>query len=82
MVSGMGFEISGNFDGFEKKIYEEMSNRMHEAMAEGLAEKAREHGLSSADSIELDISSDSESAELQIDAERVRARANEILKED
>lgn len=82
MVTGMGIEISGNWDDFEKNVYETMSDQMHEAMAEGLAEKAREHGLSSADSIELDVSSDSESAELQIDAERVRARANEILAGD
>lgn len=72
----MGVEFTNNFDQVAKQIMAEASETMHEAMAEKVAAAAREHGMSNADSIELDVSEDSEG---HIDADRVRARANEIL---
>lgn len=80
MVSGMGFNISG-FDDLQKNIHTAMTDQVHEALAEQLAEKARELGLDSADTINLEIETDSDSDGIQIDAGRVRARASEILAE-
>lgn len=77
----MGVEFTNNFDQVAKQIMAEASDQMHEAMAQRVAERAREEGVSSADDIQLEVSSDSDEPELQIDAERVRARANEILAE-
>lgn len=78
----MGIEFTSNFDQIAKQIMAEASDRMHEAMAQGVAERAREEGMSTADNIQLELTSDSDDPELQIDADRVRARANEILAGD
>ncbi len=75
----MGIEFTNNFDQVAKQIADEASDTMHEALAERVAETAREHGMSNADAIELEISEESEG---HVDAERVRARANEILAAD
>jgi len=75
----MGIEFTNNFDQIAKHIIDEASDTMHEALAEQVAATARENGMSSADGIELEISDDSEG---HVDAERVRARANEILAGD
>lgn len=53
------------------------SDDVHEAMAQEVAAVAVEEGLGSADSISIQAQSDA--AELPIDVERVRRRANEIL---
>ena len=78
----MSFEIHSNLHGLAKRLTEGVVDQMHEAMANGVAAKAREHGLSTADNIDLDLTSDSDDPTLQIDVERVRARANEILASD
>ncbi|WP_295105318.1 hypothetical protein [uncultured Microbacterium sp.] len=74
----MGFNISG-FDDVQKNIHKAMSDQVHEALAEQLAEKARELGLDSADTINLEIETDSDHDGIQIDAQRVRDRASQIL---
>lgn len=78
----MSIEFTSNFDQIAKQIITEASDQMHEAMAQGVAQRAREEGLTSADSIQLELASDSDDPNLQIDTDRVRARANEILGSD
>lgn len=75
----MGIEFTSNFDRVAKQIMNEASDAMHEALAERVAATAREHGMSNADGVELQVSDDSEG---HVDAERVRARANQILAGD
>lgn len=74
----MSIKFTSNFGDIANQIVAEASEAMHEAMAEELAAKAREHGLSNAATIKLQVSAGSEG---YIDAERVRARANQILAE-
>lgn len=52
---------------------------MHEKMAEGLAEQMRELGRDTADGVAIETDVDSDDPKWQIDVERVRRRANEIL---
>lgn len=51
----------------------------HEHFAQDLAATARANGMSTADQIEIEIESVPAEAGWEIDAERVRRRANEIL---
>lgn len=74
----MGLEFTNNFDLVAKQIMTEVSDKMHEGLAQQLAEAARERGMSNADAIRLD----SDEPGSDIDVERVRARANEILAAD
>ncbi|WP_413320307.1 hypothetical protein AA0Z99_05745 [Agrococcus sp. 1P02AA] len=70
--------ISGDgFDGMFDDVMRQASDDAHEEMARGLADTARGHGLKDADSIELDLRSNS--VDSLIDAERVRRRANDLL---
>lgn len=59
------------FDNLANQIGDEM----HEAVAQQLADIARENGLTSADNIQLNV----EGNDGTIDEARVRRRANEIL---
>lgn len=75
----MGIEISGDsLDGLADRIEKQATDIMYERLAESVAEKAREAGLSSADSIDIDIDIETDTG-TEIDVERVRRRANEIL---
>lgn len=67
--------INGALDGFVKDAVEQM----HESMAQGLAEQMRELNRDSADGVVLDVATDTDDLRFQVDAERVRRRANEIL---
>lgn len=66
---------------FAKKLHQTLSDQLHEAMAQRLAEKARELGLNSTDSIRFEIASEDEASDFQIDADRVCSRADAILAE-
>jgi hypothetical protein len=68
-----------DIENFLKNAMQAAGDEAHEHFAQGLAKTAREEGLTSADSIKLTTESDSK--EFTIDAERVRRRANEILRE-
>lgn len=61
------------FDDFERQA----TDQLYEQLAQGLADQARDLGLTSANSIELESVSDE--SDFQVDPERVRRRANEIL---
>lgn len=63
--------------GIEKMIRDAIADQVHEALAEKVAERAREQGYSRADSVQID--EESETGGVEIDPERVRARANEML---
>lgn len=75
----MRIEFMSNFDRIAAQIIDDASDTMHEALAEQVAATARENGMIIADGIELEISDDSEG---RVNAERVRARANQILAGD
>lgn len=79
----MGIEFTNNFGDVAKQIERDIRKSMldgaHEAAAEALADRARELGLSTTDEITLSVTEDSD---LQIDAARAHARANEILAAD
>lgn len=51
----------------------------YEAVAETVAARLREQGLTTADGVDLELSTDAD--EVQLDVERVRARVNEMLAE-
>ena len=74
---GIKFSGGGNFGSFFDNVLKKASDDAHEHFAQKLAEKARENGMTSADDINLEVSSDSE--EFPIDGKRVKRRANEIL---
>jgi hypothetical protein len=77
MGSQMGVKWSGDgLEGMFDNVMQEASDQIHESLAEEVATKVRAAGLTTADDVELDIESD----EIEIDYERVRARANEILR--
>lgn len=76
----MGITISGDFDGLADKFMSMARDQAEEAAAEAVAEKARSAGLGSADTIKIDLTVDGDDdGKLGLDAERIRARANEIL---
>ena len=72
-VSWTGGGIEGLFDGLLKQG----NDLAHEAAAEVVAQKARGLNLQTAN--EIQISATTDSPEITLDIERVRARANEIL---
>jgi hypothetical protein len=67
--------LTNNFEGVEQYVVDQM----HEAMAQGLADKMRELNRDNANDVELDLQTDTDNPQYQIDGERVRKRANEIL---
>jgi hypothetical protein len=71
--------ISNNFDNAFNDIERDAVNQMHETLAQGLAENMRELGRTDADAVVLELESDTDDPRFQIDGERVRRRANEIL---
>jgi len=73
----MSVTISGNLDDFFDNVLKHASDEMHEHFAKGVAERARESGMTSADNVDIHASSDS--SEMPIDIERVRRRANQLL---
>jgi len=77
----MGIEIHSNmgdaFGHFERLAVD----AMQEEMAQGLAAQARTLGLESTAQIDLEIESDTEDPAYALDADWIRARADEILKE-
>ncbi|WP_417555607.1 hypothetical protein [Microbacterium sp.] len=78
----MGIEITNNGgEDFLDDIRRMALDDAHEELAEGLAERMREMGRTDADGVEIDIDTDTDDPDYAIDAERVRARANEMLRE-
>ncbi|MCI4658930.1 hypothetical protein [Cryobacterium zhongshanensis] len=71
--------ISSNLDDALDDFVKNAVEPMHESMAQGLAEEMRELKRASADGVVLDVATDSDDPRFQVDAERVRRRANEIL---
>ncbi|QCR40988.1 hypothetical protein C1N74_11585 [Microbacterium sp. SGAir0570] len=61
------------FDG----VWGFVSDQVHEAAAQQIADVARSEGLQSADSVSIELEPTDDGVE--IDVERVRRRANEIL---
>ncbi|MDI9889958.1 hypothetical protein [Microbacterium sp. IEGM 1404] len=62
---------------FTKKIMREISDAMHEQMAQAVADAVREEGLASADQVE--ISTETDDPSMPVDVARVRRRANQLL---
>jgi hypothetical protein len=71
--------IASDFDDAFKKFEQNALDQMHEAMAQGLAEQMRELDRDNADAVDLKLETDTDDPRFQIDGERVRRRANEIL---
>lgn len=71
-------------DDLEAEMIRAALEEMHEEYAQGVADAAREAGLTSADDIEIQIEKRGETDDprLTIDVDRVRARANAILSEN
>jgi hypothetical protein len=76
---GRMINIASDFDDAFKKFEQNALDQMHEAMAQGLAEQMRELDRDNADAVDLKLESDTDDPRFQIDGERVRRRANEIL---
>lgn len=74
--------FSDDFEGIIDDIIKEAVSEMEERMATDLAQQCRDSGLSSADSVEIDIEHTPESGDIRVDPERVRARANALLAAD
>jgi len=77
----MGIEITSSFDDAFIDFERQAVDLMHEQLARGLADQMREMGRDTADNVELELESDTDDPAFQIDGERVRRRANEILAE-
>lgn len=77
----MAIRIESNWDhdDFAADIMRQALDDAHEHFAQDVAAAAREDGKTTADDVVVEIGADSD---VEIDVERVRARANEILKED
>lgn len=75
-IAGAGWPGDDFFSGFDAQD----GDGMIEMMAQEIAERARDAGLVSADSIPID--SGLELGTLPIDVARVRRRANDILASD
>lgn len=76
----MGIEIHSNLGDLGDELERGAIAAVQEQMAQGLAEHMRELGRSDANAVDLELESDTPGFE--IDAEWVRARANEILAAD
>ncbi|WP_344820253.1 hypothetical protein [Microbacterium soli] len=74
----MEMSASG-FGDFAKDLKNMFMETTYEETAQAVAEQLREQGLDTADAVELDLSTDSD--DVHLDVERVRARVNEILAE-
>lgn len=74
----MGVELGG-FDGFIEGLNKQANDLVTEHFAKELASLARDKGLDSVDSIQLEIDRSEETDEIKIDEHQVRLRANEIL---
>ncbi|WP_314455804.1 hypothetical protein [uncultured Microbacterium sp.] len=72
--------MASGFDGIMANITARASELAHEKAAEHVARIARERSLASADGIKIDANTDASA--LSLDVERVRSRANEILRSD
>ncbi|PMC04146.1 hypothetical protein CJ226_09070 [Microbacterium sp. UMB0228] len=75
----MGIEIHSNIGDLGDWLQRGAIEAVQEEMAQGLAEHMRELGRSDADAVDLELESDT--PDFPIDADWVRDRANQILRE-
>jgi len=79
----MGITISGGgFEGMFDEILRDAMARAEVKFAESLANQARENGLSTADDIKIDAKVEGDDSGIEIDVERVRMLANQMLESD
>lgn len=75
----MGMDISSNWDEFRSGINRWASGASEEFFARSLAKRARELGLASTETIELDTTNAERVGDAKIDPDRIHQLADELL---
>jgi hypothetical protein len=74
--------FSDDFDRVIDGMIDDAVGQVEEEMAEELAQRCRDAGLTSADTAQIEIEHTPGSGDIRVDPERVRARANAMLAAD